>query len=116
MTTLPPFSTPLRDPILDYGRAEGGSVTGGYVYRGSALGAGFVGRYLYADFATQRVWSMALTFTGGEAAGSNRVEHTGTLGVSDYRWFNLRDNRTGGSGLFDSIGLLREDRAKPSAS
>jgi hypothetical protein len=37
-----------------------------------------------------------------------------TLGVTDYRWFNLRDNRTGGPDLFDSVGLLRDDyTAKP---
>jgi hypothetical protein len=42
---------------------------------------------------------------------------SGTLGVSDYRWFNLRDNVTGGPGLFDSVGLLRDDySAKPAFS
>jgi hypothetical protein len=40
---------------------------------------------------------------------------SGTLGVTDYRWFNLRDNVTGGPGLFDSVGLLRDDYSpKPS--
>jgi hypothetical protein len=40
---------------------------------------------------------------------------SGTLGVSDYRWFNLRDNRPAGSGLFDDVGLLRADYTrKPS--
>lgn len=39
---------------------------------------------------------------------------SGTLGITDYRWFNLRDNVTGGAGLFDSVGLLRDDySAKP---
>jgi hypothetical protein len=40
---------------------------------------------------------------------------SGTLGVSDYRWFNLRDNVTGGSGLFDSVGLLRDDYSRKPA-
>lgn len=35
--------------------------------------------------------------------------YSGTLGVSDYRWFNLRDNRSGGPDLFDSVGLMRDD-------
>jgi hypothetical protein len=33
----------------------------------------------------------------------------GTYGVTDYRWFNLRDNRTGSPGIFDTTGLLRDD-------
>jgi len=38
-----------------------------------------------------------------------------TLGVTDYRYFNLRDNRPGGTDLFDDVGLLRADYGpKPS--
>jgi hypothetical protein len=32
-----------------------------------------------------------------------------TLGVTDLRYFNLRDNRPNGSDLFDDVGLLRSD-------
>jgi hypothetical protein len=41
--------------------------------------------------------------------------YSGTLGVTDYRWFNLRDNRTGGPDLFDSVGLLRDDYSEKPA-
>ena len=34
---------------------------------------------------------------------------SGTLGVTDYRWFNLRDNRSTGTDLFDAVGLQRDD-------
>jgi hypothetical protein len=35
--------------------------------------------------------------------------------VTDYRWFNLRDNNSHGSGLFDQDGLLFDhDTRKPS--
>jgi MFS family permease len=40
---------------------------------------------------------------------------SGTLGVSDYRWFNLRDNVSAGPGLFDSVGLLRDDYSRKPA-
>jgi len=41
--------------------------------------------------------------------------YSGTLGVTDYRWFNLRDNRSQGVDLFDAVGLLRDDYSeKPS--
>ncbi|HEX3706638.1 MAG TPA: hypothetical protein VHV76_08415 [Mycobacteriales bacterium] len=41
--------------------------------------------------------------------------YSGTYDVTDYRWFNLRDNNSNGSGLFDKDGLLRDhDQRKPS--
>ena len=40
VTTRPPAFLPLTDPIVEYGRSDGASVTGGFVYRGSRLGAG----------------------------------------------------------------------------
>lgn len=41
--------------------------------------------------------------------------YSGTLGVTDYRYFNLRDNRSAGSDLFDAVGLLREDYSRKPA-
>ena len=35
--------------------------------------------------------------------------YSGTLGVTDYRWFNLRDNNSTGTDLFAAVGLLRDD-------
>jgi hypothetical protein len=36
-------------------------------------------------------------------------EASGTLGVTDYRYFNLRDNNSHGTDLFDAVGLLFDD-------
>ena len=82
VTTLPPFSQPLTDPIFDYGRSSGGSITGGFVYRGSVLGAGFRGRYLFGDFVSSRIWSIQLTVDPStrEATASDLREHTAELG------------------------------------
>ena len=82
ITSSPPAYSPLTDPIFDYGRSEGQSVTGGFVYRGQALGSSFRGRYFFADFVAGRVWSLALAIdpTTGEATASNLTEHTGELG------------------------------------
>ena len=81
VTSLPPFSQPLIDPIFEYGRSSGGSVTGGYVYRGSALGLAARGRYFFADFVASRVWSVQLTIVPvtGEATATDLVEHTADL-------------------------------------
>jgi len=47
----------LKMPVHEYGRSEGISVTGGFVYRGSAL-KDLHGKYVYADYATRRVWAL----------------------------------------------------------
>jgi hypothetical protein len=40
---------------------------------------------------------------------------SGSLEVTDYRWFNLRDNNSAGTDLFSAVGLLRDDYSrKPS--
>jgi glucose/arabinose dehydrogenase len=43
--------TGLTLPIIDYTHAAGCSITGGYVYRGSAI-PGIRGHYLYSDYCT----------------------------------------------------------------
>jgi glucose/arabinose dehydrogenase len=82
VTSQAPFSTPLRDPIFEYNHATGSSITGGFVYRGRALGSSYVGRYFFGDFVSSRVWSVALTVnpSTGEATASNVIEHTSDLG------------------------------------
>jgi glucose/arabinose dehydrogenase len=80
ITSRPLAYLPATDPIFEYPRTEGQSVTGGIVYRGSRLSA-YRGRYFFADFISGRVWSIALTLDGaGEARASDRREHTAELG------------------------------------
>ena len=77
----PPAYLPLTDPIHEYGRSSGQSVTGGYVYRGRTLDAAYVGRYFFADYVQGRVWSLALTIDGqGEARAAGLIDHTAELG------------------------------------
>jgi glucose/arabinose dehydrogenase len=44
-------------PIVEYDRNAGKSVTGGYVYRGSAI-PGLVGTYVYGDYVDGRIWAL----------------------------------------------------------
>jgi glucose/arabinose dehydrogenase len=81
VTTRLPAFLPLIDPIYDYPRTLGQTVTGGFVYRGTALGPSYVGRYFFADYVAGRVWSFGLSINGsGEAVASGLVEHTAELG------------------------------------
>lgn len=47
----------LINPVVEYGRAAGFSITGGYIYRGTAIPA-LQGRYVFGDFGG-RVWHIA---------------------------------------------------------
>jgi glucose/arabinose dehydrogenase len=80
--TRPPAFQPLVDPIHEYNHSVGASITGGFVYRGSALPATFRGRYFFADFITARVWSLGLVIdpVTREARVSDVTEHTAELG------------------------------------
>jgi glucose/arabinose dehydrogenase len=79
---LTPAYEPLVHPIFDYDRSHGRAVTGGYIYRGTALPAAYRGRYFFGDFETSRVWSLALSVdpATGEATATNRIDHTDDLG------------------------------------
>ena len=83
LASPPAAYLPLIDPVYEYDHTTGHSITGGSVYRGSALPASYQGRYFFADFVQGRVWSIALTIDGGgEAHASGLIEHTAELSAS----------------------------------
>ena len=51
-----PHSEPI-EPIVEYPRSDGISVTGGYVYRGKSKPE-LEGVYLYADYQSGRIWGI----------------------------------------------------------
>jgi glucose/arabinose dehydrogenase len=56
--------TGLTLPVAEYTHAEGCSITGGYVYRGSRVPS-LTGRYLYGDYC--QGWVRSFTLIGGQA-------------------------------------------------
>lgn len=53
------------DPIFDYPRTTGGSIIGGYVYRGKQIPS-LTGKYVFGDYVTHKIF--ALNYDGGPAA------------------------------------------------
>jgi glucose/arabinose dehydrogenase len=51
----PCFDPSFTRPILEYGHAEGCSITGGYRYRSGAYPV-LTGRFVYGDFCSGRIW------------------------------------------------------------
>jgi glucose/arabinose dehydrogenase len=67
----------LVGPVTVYHHGSNGcSITGGYVYRGSAVPAS-VGRYFYGDFCSGNVWSLRIS--NGKAVDNRHEAQIGSL-------------------------------------
>lgn len=58
---------PWLDPVYQYPHSEGQSVTGGYVYRGTAI-PNLRGRYVFGDFRSGRIWALGYDENGDATA------------------------------------------------
>jgi uncharacterized repeat protein (TIGR03806 family) len=88
-------ATSLIDPVAEYGHDLGESITGGFVYRGSAIPS-LQGRYVFGDFGSGRIWNIArdtaatLQVTAEQSYSSNLAissfaqGNDGELYVVDY--------------------------------
>lgn len=80
-------------PVAVYSHSQGISITGGYVYRGTAL-PWLVGRYVYGDFGSGRIWGLfpdtsgtltpRLLLESGKSIASFAEGADGELYVLDY--------------------------------
>ncbi|MDQ3606229.1 MAG: PQQ-dependent sugar dehydrogenase [Gemmatimonadota bacterium] len=69
-------------PVIEYGtRSEGCAVTGGYVYRGSAIPA-IAGHYFYGDYC--RGWIRSFRYANGEATQQRSWELGGVGNVLSF--------------------------------
>ena len=73
----------LTLPVVEYDHGEGCSVTGGFVYRGSASPS-LEGTYLYADYC--RGWVRGFRLVGGRATDDRRLRELepGERGVTSF--------------------------------
>ena len=79
----------LLDPIQDYNHSGGNcSVTGGMIYRGSAI-PDLAGTYFYADYCSSQIWS--LKYNGSSVTNftnrTNELDPPGSLSIGGIRAF-----------------------------
>ena len=70
----------LTLPIIDYGRKEGITVIGGYVYRGTNIPA-LCGAYIYGDFGSGNIW--ALYYNNSKVA-KNKLLLKANISISSF--------------------------------
>ena len=70
----------FANPVHEYGREDGKSITGGIVYRGKELPE-LYGTYLYGDFVSFNIWGLRY---GGEDKKSNHLIARSTLPVTAF--------------------------------
>jgi uncharacterized repeat protein (TIGR03806 family) len=120
---------PWIDPVYDYPHSEGESVTGGYVYRGSAIPE-LIGRYVFGDFRSGRIWALRYDENGdyeaelindsGRSIASFAEGPDGELFVIDYggQIFSIRPTENSGNTDAGPAALLSQtgcvDPADPS--
>ncbi|MBD3290774.1 T9SS type A sorting domain-containing protein [candidate division KSB1 bacterium] len=105
----------LELPIWEYDHSLGLSITGGFVYRGARLPE-LVGKYIYADYVSGRIWALEYDGTGEP---SNSLLINTDLNISS---FGIDQNnmlymlafdgkiyrfKAGGTGVMDSKNIMK---------
>ena len=62
----------LIPPAFEYDHFAGKSITGGVVYRGTRLG-NLIGKYLYADYVTGKIWALDFDEATGKVTGNHAI-------------------------------------------
>ncbi|MDH4299104.1 MAG: PQQ-dependent sugar dehydrogenase [Dehalococcoidia bacterium] len=70
----------LTLPVVEYGRSQGCSVTGGYVYRGAQI-ASLQGHYIYGDYCSGNIWALAYD---GSAVTENKLLVDSSLSITSF--------------------------------
>lgn len=87
--------TDLARPIFEYGRNDGGSITGGHVYRGSAF-PGLRGVYIFGDYVSRQIFALR---RNGDRWESRRYGDSGvamsTFGVDEAGEMYMADHTRG---------------------
>jgi glucose/arabinose dehydrogenase len=80
----------MIDPVAEYGRKLGVSVTGGYVYRGKKQ-PDLEGIYVYADYASGRIWGLKYDVANKKSLGNELLAHAAGIYISSFGEDNERE-------------------------
>jgi hypothetical protein len=73
----------MIDPVAEYGRDMGLSVTAGYVYRGK-LQDKLKGIYVYADYGTGRIWGLDYDYKESKVKSTELLGHFPRATISSF--------------------------------
>lgn len=89
----PPANASFIAPVTEYSHSDGCAVTGGYVYRGSALPE-WQGVYFYGDYCSGNIWGLRhsggnapqakILFTTSAKITTFGVDEAGEIYLADY--------------------------------
>jgi glucose/arabinose dehydrogenase len=71
----------FEDPVFEYGRTDGGSITGGHVYRGKKI-PHLIGSYIFSDYLSRRTWT--LSHAGQEGEIVQRIAKKTPISISSF--------------------------------
>ena len=101
------------DPVFNYSHDVGQCITGGLIYRGTALGAAYYGRYFFADFVNHQIWSIDPYAADPD---STLIDHTADLGITDARIVSFDENSAHEIMMCDYRGRVYRLELDPGAS
>ncbi len=71
------------DPVYEYGRRQGGSITGGFVYRGTLLPE-LSGKYIFSDYLSRRVWALSPPTGENKKYTAAKIAKGSPLAISSF--------------------------------
>jgi glucose/arabinose dehydrogenase len=71
------------DPVFEYGRRQGGSITGGYVYRGKDIPS-IEGEYIFSDYLSGRTWRLSVPEDDSGVYATKRILNMPPISISSF--------------------------------
>jgi len=102
--TPQPGDPSLRLPVFDYPRTIGTTVTGGEVYVGPV--EGFVGQYVFADFGSNRFFTLSVVDGAAVDVTNRTAQMTGATPTSVVDFVTGTDGRLYAIGIGGTVWLL----------
>ena len=97
--------SPHVPPVAEYGRDEGCSVTGGFLYRGAGIPA-LQGAYVFSDYCSGTLWALRRGGDAGDAGGADGTWRRETLLDTDLAVTSFGQDPQGELLVVDHGGTL----------